>query len=147
MMPESVWNTLAGGLIGFLSSLGVLVIRDWQETRKRRRLLIDAIDSAARPSSVPAVISAYTGRHVYFSPAEQFLAIFWRDLPLLGTYTQMMVVTFFSTLIELTKMEGVPSRDLLETQEELRKSLMALLEEERRGERQNIGRGKSPIGC
>jgi len=139
MIPESVWNTLAGGLIGFIGALGVQGIREWHETKRRRQLLIDAIDSATSSCSTPAIMSAFTGSR-HFSPAEQFLATFWRDLPLLGTYTQMMVVTFFSTLIDTTGIEGGPSKDLVEKQMELGKSVLELLEKERKGKRQNISR-------
>jgi len=138
MIPESVWNTLAGGLIGFFGALGVQAVRDWHETKRRRELLIDAIDSATSSCTTPVIASAFTGSR-HFSPAEQFLATFWRDLPLLGTYTQMMVVTFFSTLMDAARIGG-PSKDLVEAQMELGNSVLELLEKERRGKRQNISR-------
>jgi len=137
MIPESVWNTLAGGLIGFFGALGVQAVRDWHETKRRRQLVIDAIDSATSSCTTPAIASAFTGSR-HFSPAEQFLATFWRDLPLLGTYTQMIVVTFFSTLMDIARMEGGPSKELVEAQMELGKSVLELLEKERRGKRQNV---------
>jgi len=143
MVPESVWNILAGGLIGFFGSLGVLVIRDWLETGKRRKLLIDAIDAATNSCASPAIMAAFTGSR-HFSPAEQFLATFWRDLPLLGTETQMMVVTLFSTLIDATRIEGGPSKALVESQMELLESVLRLLEKERKGKRQNITRLSQP---
>jgi len=136
MVPESVWNTLAGGCIGFFSGLGIWVIRDWIASRRRRRFLVDAIDSAARSCSVPAISSAFRGRASEFNPAEQFLPMFWRDLPLLGTYTQMIVVSFFWMIAMAAK--SVPSKTQLETLEEMRQSLMRLLELERRGKRQNV---------
>jgi len=139
MIPESVWNTLAGGLIGFFGALGVQAVRDWHETKRRRELLIDAIDSATSSCSTPAIMAAFTGGP-HFSPAEQFLATFWRDLPLLGTYTQMMVVTFFSTLMDTARLEGGPSKEQVEAQMKLGDSVLELLEKERRGKRQNVSR-------
>ena len=50
----------------------------------------------------------------------------------------MIVVTFFSTLMDIARMEGGPSKELVEAQMELGKSVLELLEKERRGKRQNV---------
>jgi len=84
-------------------------------------------------------MSAHTGgRH--FSPAEQFLATFWRDLPILGTYTQMMVATFFSTLVDVARLEGGPSKETVEAQMKIGESVLESLEKERGEKRQNVSR-------
>lgn len=142
MLPESVLNTLVGGLIGISGSLVVWIIRDYLETNKRRRNLINAIDSATRSCSFPAFEAAFVGRTGYFSPAEQFLATFWKDLPLLGSYTQMMVVTFFFELIGATKGNIPPSKNELDALEKLRQQLLKLLESEKKGQRQDIDNKK-----
>jgi hypothetical protein len=138
MLPESVLNTLAGGVIGIASGLVIWIIRDWIENERRRKHLIDAIDAAARSCTVPAISSAYTGRTDYFSPAAQFLPTFWRDLPLLGTYTQMLVVTFFSDIVDSCAGRIPPSKKQLDALQAMRLNLMKLLELEKAGKRQNV---------
>jgi len=140
MLPESVLNTLAGGLVAISGSLVVWVVRDYLETKKRRRNLINAIDSAARSCSVPAFQAAFVGRTGYFSPAEQFLATFWRDLSLLGTYTQMMVVSYFYELVDATRAIPPPRKSQLDALENLRQDVLKLLESEKKGRRQNINK-------
>jgi len=138
MLPESVLNTLAGGFIGLLGGLAFWLIRDSLEKRKRRKALIDAIDSATRSCSTPAVMAAFTGRRGLFNPAAQFLSAFWRDLPLLGTHTQMITITFFSTVIDLTGQDTSPSKEQLNALRGIQEELAVLLNKERRGERQHI---------
>jgi hypothetical protein len=138
MLPESVLNTLAGGVIGIASGLAIWIIRDWIEIRRKRSQLIDAIDAAARSCTVPAISSAYTGRTGFFSPAAQFLPTFWRDLPLLGTYTQMLVVSYFSALAESTAGDVPPSKKQLEALEGMSQAVTRLLELERKGKRQDV---------
>ena len=132
MLPESVLNTLVGAFIGFFSATGLLFVQGWLETRKRRRELIEAVEAAARSSTVP-VMSVMGG--VHYSPAEQFLPVFWRDLAVLGTYTQMMVVTYFTLLIESTRTEGGTSKEIIETLMKLQQNVLDLIEKERKGER------------
>jgi len=138
MLPESVLNTLAGGVIGIASGLAIWIVRDWIEVRRRRRLLIDAIDSAARSCTAGLLSSSYVGRGNLFNPATQFLATFWRDLPLLGTQTQMEVVSFFSDVIDVARSDSPPSQGVLDGIERLRQVVMRLLALERRGKRQNV---------
>ena len=137
MIPESVFDTLAGGFIGIFSGLAIWIIRDWCENRRRRKQLIDAIDSAARSSTLPVLMSAFSGRTNFFSPAAQFLPVFWRDLALLGTETQMMVVDFFS-MTNSAMGSSPPSKELLDALEGMRRQVMKLLELEKAGKRQDV---------
>jgi hypothetical protein len=138
MVPESVWNTLAGGLIGILGGLAIWTIRDWMENRRKRKALIDAMDSAARSCTAGLLSSSYVARGNLFNPATQFLATFWRDLPLLGTQTQMEVVSFFSDVIDVARNNAPPSKGVLDSIEGIRQEVMRLLELERKGKRQNV---------
>jgi hypothetical protein len=138
MLPESVLNTLAGGVIGIVSGLAISIIRDWIENRRRRERLIDAIDAAARSCAVPAIASAFIGRTGYFSPAAQFLPTFWRDLPLIGTYTQMLVVSLFSAMADCATGDVPPSKKQLDALQAMRLDVMKLLELEKVGKRQNV---------
>jgi len=141
MFPESFLNMLAGGVLGIAGSLAVWLIRDGIENRRRRMRLIDAIDAAARSSMLPAIMSAYSGRTDYFSPAAQFLPTFWRDLPLLGTMTQMEVVDFFSMVNNVMSRGGPQSKEHLDLLGKMRENLTKSLELERKGKQRNV---KSP---
>jgi hypothetical protein len=82
-------------------------------------------------------MSAFSGRTNFFSPAAQFLPVFWRDLALLGTETQMMVVDFFS-MTNSAMGSSPPSKELLDALEGMRRQVMKLLELEKAGKRQNV---------
>ena len=134
---------LAGGVLGIAGSLAVWLVRDKIEDRRRRTLLIDAIDAAARSSMVPPIMAAFSGRADFFSPAAQFLPTFWRDLPLLGTMTQMEVVDFFSMVNNVMNRGGKGSEELVDLLGKMRKDLAKSLALERKGERRNL---KPPSG-
>jgi len=136
MPSDTIVAALVGGIIGFVSAVGVIVVQNYLDTRKVRQQLINAIQAAVRTSTVPAMISGYSGRAA--NPAEQFLPTFWRDLGLLGTYTQLMVVTYFTMVSDSSKIEGGPSRSLIDTLIKPQDNLLALVDEERKGNRQNI---------
>jgi len=138
MLSETLLATLVGGAIGFFTAIGVIVVQDWLTIRKKRQELVHAIEAAARSSTMPAVLSAYVGGGIHANPAEQFLVTFWKDLAVLGTYTQLMVVTYFAMLIDATRVEGGPSKAMIEKLMELQRSVLDLIEKERKGQRQNI---------
>jgi hypothetical protein len=144
MFNESLLATLVGGAIGFFSAIGVIMVHSWLESRKKRHELIHAIEAAARSSTTPAVLSAYIGGPVRTNIAEQFLSTFWKDLAILGTYTQLMVVTYFSMLIDATKMEGGPSKDMIDSLMDIQQRVLGLIEKEAKGQRQNIDRNRLP---
>jgi hypothetical protein len=146
MFTDSLLATLVGGAIGFCSAIGVIMVQSWLESRKKHRELIHAIEAAARSSVTPAVLSAYIGGPTHANLAEQFLAIFWKDLSILGTYTQLMVATYFSMLIDATKMEGGPSKDMIDSLMNIQQRVLGLIEKEAKGRRQNIEEGKLPHG-
>jgi hypothetical protein len=142
MLSETLLATLAGGAIGFFSALGVIMFQNWLDTRKKRGEVIDAIDAATRSAAFPAILSTVAGGSIHTNVAEQFLAAFWRDLAVLGTRTQLMVITYFAMVTETIKMEGGGSKQMIEQLEGMRQDVLDLIEEERKGQRQNISKDR-----
>jgi hypothetical protein len=132
-----------GGAIGFFSALGVIMVESWLSTRKRRLELIRVLQAVVRECTMPALVAGLTGGPVYVNPAEQFLSTFWKDLALLGTYTHMMTVNYFFMVMDAAKMEGGPSKNLIEILSKAQNNLLVLIDLEAKGQRQNINPDQS----